>query len=276
MFTPTLCDRTLGASGGVAAAGRDWDLSTPGPWAATASPSLSLTCERRFAGAGVSWLGVDIAPLHLHTYRALDQRLPLWHLVDYGLGRRVGARTLVGVDLLTNGLAFGVGARLHTSYRPGGTLRPGPDVKVRVLFGNEPEAMVVVGWRSSGRIRETLPEPDQEERVHARWGMEIGTITGLRARVGQGDWAGVARLGTYTALRRGAALRPTALLGVEAPVGDTFHALVGAGAQRVDDVWQPLGSIAMTTQGRLMRAHFGGLIRTDGTVQPDFGFAWTW
>lgn len=291
MLEPDLCMRSIGVATGAALAGRNWDLTTPGPVAFTASPSLWQGCQEDARWKWVTWFGVSAMPLYQHSYGgALDDRLPLLGLITWGAGNEISYRTMIGGELVTNGIAFGAGVRVNTSLRTGIALRQGPDLRVRYLFGAEPEIQVDLLWRFPAH--QTVMVPDDE---HPPWlvgrpifvqaGFEVGAVMGVRGRIGNAERGIGLRIGERTALRRDIALQPIGLVYFENPMAGV-RLVVSGGTTRVNGEFLPVAGAAIGTNGKLFRAHAGALVTTDAFAAnpegsplswvPDVGLSWTW
>jgi hypothetical protein len=291
MLEPDLCMRSLGVASGITFSARDWDLTTPDRMAYTASPSLWQGCQEDARWNWVTWFGVTAMPVYQHSYGgALDQRLPLLGLITWGAGNEISYRTMIGAELATNGIAFGGGLRINTSFKPGIAMRPGPDLRVRLLWGSDPELQVELLWRFAAH--QTVMIPDREhppwlvgELTYLQAGFEVGSMLGLRARLGNADRGFGLRVGIRTALNREIALQPAALAFFETPIGRP-RLVSSAGVTLVDGEPRPLGGIAIGTGGKLFRGHAGVLVSGDlpsgapdgepPSVVPDVGLSWVW
>ncbi len=296
MLEPDLCMRSIGVSAGAALAGRDWDLTTPdqttlGPFALTASPALWQGCQEDARWQWVTWFGVSAIPLYQHSYGgALDERLPLLGLITWGAGNEISYRTMIGGELVTNGVMFGAGVRINTSLRTGIAMRQGPDLRVRYLFGATPEVQFDLLWHFPAH--QTVMVPDAEHppwltgrRLYVQAGFEVGALMGVRGRIGNAERGIGLRIGERTALRREMALQPIGLVFFETPMGFA-RLVVSGGTARVDGDFLPIGGAALGTKGKLFRGHAGVLAMTDAfsanagdsalSLAPDVGLSWTW
>lgn len=306
-----VCSRAIGAVGGVTFGGRDFDLTTPGPYATSVSPALSQVCFRVGKGdttQSVVWIGYDAAPLLVHSYGRLGERAPIWGETHLGYGRRIG-RNIVGLGLFTNTVEVGLGARwlvrLDRDPRftaPSAELRvqfvpaADPELRVGVLFTfgatrmDTSDAPMTPGPRLRPRPGELVGLTDTERnaakakanrgttpvtRPKTRFavGFEAGTAMGLRAEVVHDKKFVVGlRAVAITSWRTDTILQPTVLLTGSHAIGPT----IAAGTTRLDGAWIPVGGVGWTVGGTAgMRLH-GGLVVGPGYLVPDLATIIAW
>ena len=221
----TTCGAAAGGVVGVSPAGRDWDLSTPGPYAVTPSPALSVRCAQRPTGA---WIGVDTTPLLRHTYSKLDGRGPL--PITGAIGMQIGGPyATFGPFYTTNGAAHGFGLRMErplaeTWLPTDSWLHPTLDLRVARMGGRDAQyqAWAMIEFHSNDPLGDRgWTSVFTEVAVHR--GFEIGTVTGYRmtlreAPALEGEALPLAlgvRVGVLTDLPRGRALEPIAMATVD-------------------------------------------------------------
>jgi hypothetical protein len=306
--------RAIGLAGAITPDGRDWDFTTPGPYATTWTPVLSETAQWQHL-----WIGADLVPFEQHSYRRLNVRAPLVALTTTGVGIGLGGGHELGVGIATNLVTVGAGLRYH--FEKGGPTNAwltGFDVRATVFTGTDPDFQLQVTTRirrdkigghgplapsqpevpepapvePGGTLDEPVggsipaePEPDEAPPVDDLYdpgspirvtaGFETGTPIGLRARVGLPAAGLSVRVGVLTSLRRDLAAQPVILGDVDvAVIGDGLAVVLGGGAVRQGSAWQPVGDAAVLI-GTNQKFEAGILI---GPVvrAPDVGLVWLW
>lgn len=283
------CGRALGFAAGITPGSRDWDFTTPGPYALSGSPVFSQTCMRtgRDPRHGAAWIGVDAIPWYQHSYARLNDRAPLLVLINWGIGRQIGERGTLGPELVSNGVAWGLGLRYTMAWGDRDGHSPGLDVRFHVLPGTEPDfQLVVVSRFHATDLPQDADLADARHDALPRWrgvlGFEMGTVVGLRGEILNLDnWALAVRLGENTAFRRDIGLQPIALGSVGVPFG--AMRLTGSfGTTRYDGDWVPVLGAALvvaepTDVGRLQ---LGILVDARGGEEryqsPDVAMGFVW
>lgn len=281
MFRPTICYRAIGAAVGYTPDRRDWDFTTPGPYGSpSSSPDLSQLCEEDARFGLRTYIGLDVVPTYQHSYAALGDRAPMLVEIDWGISKEIGYHTSLGLQVVTNGLAVGIGARWVWSWRTGMALRRGPEIRLNVLSGNEPDVQAELLWRFPAKqvlaMRDPADGPDEYwHRPHLTAGFEFGTVMGVRARLGLNQWGFGARIGETTAWRAHVALQPTGLGYVEVPLGGATKFLASGGLIRRDNAFMPIAGAALGTRGKILRAQ-AGVLFGQRYLTPDIGLSMMW
>jgi len=291
------CMQGVGVAAGRVEDQRDWDFTTPGPVAYAGSPVYTTACIGYAPPQpSVTWFGVDLMPTYLHSYRGLRERLPLLLEANWGRGWYMVGRQFWGVQVVSNGLAFGGGLRYAKQFGyKGGGVRPGLGISVNALYGVEWDWQVVIThqqWRGWPRYRN---ERRKHSKVHL--GFEIGPVMTVRAQVpvkkqtGSNHPAHVGmRLGTVTFPLSNTALQPLILpaFQFELPPHRTFkindremrtRLELNAGTTLRDNVLIPAGGVAFLLYGQergSSKTRFGIVGGTNGFWSPDVSMGWVW
>jgi hypothetical protein len=286
---PDACEFGLGVAAGGTRAGVDWDLTTPGDFAFTASPVFSQSCT--FATPRVlGWVGLDVVPTFQHSYRALRLRAPLVTQGMLGFRLRLGSPTTFGPHVLTNGLAFGGGLRLDVDVL---------SFRLNLIAGADPTAQLQAVYTFGARHSESPLSSYRDHplrpgrlrlygRTQAQLGFEIGTLQGLLVEIGHLHFRPHAyvRVGMLTSPFSGIALQPTLLIGATDKLMDPKAALFGltwynawalaGGVTLRDGGPVPIASInhVLAPQRRSPVQFRYGVIVGPGQVAADVGWSW--
>lgn len=279
-----VCSRSVGAIGGLTFGGRDFDLTTPGRYATSASPMLSQTCFR--VGKGKSggptqsfvWLGYDAAPLLVHSYGRIGERAPIWGESNFGIGRRIG-RNLIGLGLFTNSVEFGAGLRwiVRLDEDPRFTT-PSAELRLQVIPASDPEVRVGLLFTFAATRMETNETPmtpgprlvprhrdltglSDEAENHQRQLADQGRYTPTRART---RLAFGFEAGTAMGLRAELVREKLGVLGLRA---------VALTSWRTDAILQP--SVLLEAHHRAGPTVDVGTTRRNGEWIPVGGAGWT-
>lgn len=289
-YAQSTCGVAVGGMVGVSPAGRDWDLTTPGPYAVSPSPAVSMRCTRRPTGA---WIGASTTPLLRHSYEKLDGRGPLPVSASAGW-QMTGPYATIGPFFTTNGAAHGGGLRIERPLlepwlTSDGWLHPTLDLRVARIGGRDAQyqgwVMIELTSRAPGEGRGWGPRSAELDLYQ---GFEVGTVTGYRLSLiespaldGKGWPVALGlRAGVLTDLPRGRALEPIALATVDVgTLGNNALSLGAGGVLRDDEVHPVVGLSRRNGVDGLMSLNTGVLAGADDGelwLALDVGLSMMW
>ncbi len=277
------CAISIGEAGAISPAGRDWDLSTSGPWAWSRSGLAGARCGTDDG----FWLGVDAAPGLRHSYSSTGGRGPLLMTTSVGWPWTANRSALQGGGMLiTNRAARGGGVWIRNDMRLAGH-RSAVTWKVFYLRGLNPtygsSLTVDLGRWAFDDTNGMLVGP-----WHVRFGFETGTVTAFRFEVSEAlkdEYAmhdvGV-RVGMLHNLRAGAPLQPIGLVFWDIPLdvmGDVQVELNAGPTLRKGEV-APIAGANLRVQGveTPLQAWAGMLVGHDDGLYSslDVGMGLVW
>ena len=279
-----VCSRSIGALGGLTFGGRDFDLTTPGPYALSTSPMLSQTCFRVGKGKpgaatqSFTWLGYDAAPLLVHSYGRLGERAPIWGESSFGIGRRIG-RNLIGLGLFTNSVEFGAGLRWIVRLDDDARFTtPSAELRLQVIPASDPEVRVGVLFTFAATRMDTgsapmTPGPRLVPRRHDLADLSDSAQNHLRQLANQGGYTP-----TRASTRLAFGFEAGTSMGLRAEIrrerlGSAALRAVAVTAWRADAILQP--SLLLEVNHRVGPTIDGGTTRRNGEWIPVGGAGWT-
>ncbi|MFT7519138.1 MAG: hypothetical protein ACI9MC_001278 [Kiritimatiellia bacterium] len=291
------CSWSIGTAGNLAAAGRGWDLTTPGNVAWSVSPVLSQQCslytEDRRAR---TWIGVDATPTLRHSYRTMATRGSLIALMHMGVDFRVAdGFAWWGFHAVHNIAAWGVGTRLLIERAPKSRFGfYGVEGRLNYIPGTEADVQGVLllrfhsRWTGTNSEEDNLPQErwQSSKKISLRTGFDAGPLLAWRFEAGLGGKTGVeigTRVGILTNFFAETAVQPTGLLYIDIPVErDAVVQLELSGGPTLrDGTIRPMAGVAaqLDPWDTVLQAQLGVLIwRADDRnfASADVGFSWVW
>lgn len=296
--TGDACAWAVGLAGSHPRPSDSFTLLTPrGAW--SLSPVLSTQCSRSGAAPWAPFAGVDLVPTLRHSYRRLGERGSLLVLARLGVDARLARSTRVGLQVTTNGAAWGSGLRWRYLPPPSQGLGVrGFEFRFDVLAGETLDLQATLllhlhhRWVGERSERDHVEDSERWAR-RRRWrvasGFEMGAVTGLRLQLtpgvdGQVPELGL-RLGALTNLAANLAVQPIALARADFNTLRGFdvqpQVALSAGVMRRDGKADPVAGLAVEVENAAapFAVHWGtlyGLHEGESWMSVDVGVSSLW